>query len=411
VTVLCRFTLIILLLAVMAVSAPAAELELRDHDRVVLLGATFIERMQSYGYLETALTARYPHRDLTFRNLGWSADTVGGVSRAVFGKPEDGFKRLMHDVALAKPTVIVIAYGGNEAYDGKAEEPAFRAGLTHLLDALKTLQARLVLVSPPERENLGPPLPDPAEYNASLRRYMGVVREVASERKIPYIELPPVATNPSGAPLADPLDQLTKDGIHRTPYGHWRAAPVIAAQLGHKALVWKIDLDVSKDFYGVTGAAISAVEMSPQHVAFTALDTTLPLSPPPRHSPAGAYRLAPTRIVRVSGLPPGMYELSADGEIVARATAEGWAKGVSLRRGPPFQQVERLRQEIISKNELFFYRHRPQNETYLFLFRKHEQGNNAVEIPQFDPLIKKQEKLIAQLRVPKAVRYELKRAP
>jgi lysophospholipase L1-like esterase len=48
---------------------------------------------------------------------------------------------------------------------------------------------------------------------------------------------------------------------------------------------------------------------------------------------------------------------------------------------------ESLEELIVAKNELFFYRYRPQNETYLLLFRKHEQGNNAVEIPQFDPLI------------------------
>lgn len=47
-----------------------------------------------------------------------------------------------------------------------------------------------------------------------------------------------------------------------------------------------------------------------------------------------------------------------------------------------------LRTEIVTKNQLFFHRYRPQNETYLFLFRKHEQGNNASEIPQFDPLIR-----------------------
>ncbi|MGV3486163.1 MAG: hypothetical protein ACO1RT_17225 [Planctomycetaceae bacterium] len=46
-----------------------------------------------------------------------------------------------------------------------------------------------------------------------------------------------------------------------------------------------------------------------------------------------------------------------------------------------------LSQMIIEKNRLFFHRHRPQNETYLMLFRKHEQGNNAVELPQFDPLV------------------------
>jgi hypothetical protein len=42
---------------------------------------------------------------------------------------------------------------------------------------------------------------------------------------------------------------------------------------------------------------------------------------------------------------------------------------------------------ILKKEELFFHRHRPQNETYLLLFRKHEQGNNAVELAQFDPLV------------------------
>ncbi len=46
-----------------------------------------------------------------------------------------------------------------------------------------------------------------------------------------------------------------------------------------------------------------------------------------------------------------------------------------------------LQSEIVEKNRLFFHRYRPQNETYLFLFRKHEQGRNAVEIPQFDPLV------------------------
>lgn len=46
-----------------------------------------------------------------------------------------------------------------------------------------------------------------------------------------------------------------------------------------------------------------------------------------------------------------------------------------------------LRRAIALKNMLFFHRWRPANETYLFLFRRHEQGNNAVEIPQFDPLV------------------------
>jgi len=52
----------------------------------------------------------------------------------------------------------------------------------------------------------------------------------------------------------------------------------------------------------------------------------------------------------------------------------------------------------VKKNELFFHRWRPQNETYLFGFRKHEQGNNAKEVFQFDPLVVAEEKKIEQAK-------------
>ena len=52
---------------------------------------------------------------------------------------------------------------------------------------------------------------------------------------------------------------------------------------------------------------------------------------------------------------------------------------------------ERISGEVTAKNELFFHRHRPMNETYLFLFRKHEQGNNAVEVDQFETLVQQAE--------------------
>lgn len=52
--------------------------------------------------------------------------------------------------------------------------------------------------------------------------------------------------------------------------------------------------------------------------------------------------------------------------------------------------------KVQAKNELFFHRWRPQNETYLFGFRKHEQGKNAAEIVQFDPLIAAAEADIAK---------------
>ena len=57
----------------------------------------------------------------------------------------------------------------------------------------------------------------------------------------------------------------------------------------------------------------------------------------------------------------------------------------AAEHGPELDQVEALRAAINRKNDLFFYRWRPQNITYLLGFRKHEQGNNAVEIAAVRP--------------------------
>src|SRR3712207_4970753 len=48
----------------------------RKGDRVVFVGNTFAEREVLFGYIETVLQSRLPELGLTFRNLGYSADTA-----------------------------------------------------------------------------------------------------------------------------------------------------------------------------------------------------------------------------------------------------------------------------------------------------------------------------------------------
>jgi hypothetical protein len=81
---------------------------------------------------------------------------------------------------------------------------------------------------------------------------------------------------------------------------------------------------------------------------------------------------------------------------------------VKLTRGPELDQVEKLRGLIVEKNRFYFHRWRPENETYLFGFRKKEQGKNAKEIPEFDALIAKMETETAKLRTPVVHHYELR---
>ena len=113
------------------------------------------------------------------------------------------------------------------------------------------------------------------------------------------------------------------------------------------------------------------------------------------------------RMFQVSGLEEGEYEIRIGGKMVGDTMDDEDLRYAWFLDHQSKLQFDSLRQAINEKNALFFHRYRPQNETYLFLFRKHEQGNNAAEIPQFDSLIAELEKKIAELKKPVKQKYEL----
>ena len=275
----------------------AEPFEFKHGDRVVFLGSTLIEREQKSGYWELALTLKNADKNVTFRNLGWSGDTVFGEARNGFDQSPKGFERLVSLTKDLKPTVIVVCYGHNESFEGPAGVAKFTAGLERLLDALAPTKARGVLMSPTPFENEGP-VRDAEAKNRNLALYRGAIRGIADKRSHGFADLfERVGLWNVSRDSAGPA-KLTDNGLHLSPDGYQATAPFLLA--------------------------------------------------------AG------------TGTPP-------PGD-------------------------ERLRAKIVEKNQLFFHRWRPQNETYLYLFRKHEQGNNATEIPQFDPFIEKAEKEIAELK-------------
>lgn len=277
--------------------AGAQPADLKDGDLVALVGSAFIEREGKKGYIETALTLAHPDRNVRFRNLGWSGDTVWGESRSYFGPPIDGYNNLINELKRLKPSVIIVSYGANESYAGAAGLQAFTDQLNHMLDDMTAVTPRLVLLSPLPVETLGPPLPDMTRQQQNVEMYAQRLREIAEARHLTYVDLigPLLNADKSQPPL-------TYNEIHLTDSGYQRAAHVIAAAL-------------------------------------------------------------------VPGTPP-----------------------------IDFAKHDDLRKLIIEKNDFYFHRYRPANTTYLFGFRKHEQGRNAVEIPQFDPLIDQKDKQIADLR-------------
>jgi len=278
----------------------AEPFEFRSGDRVALLGNTLIERAGRYGQIELALALRHAEKRLTFRNLGWSGDNLLGESRAYFGPVAEGYAHLLQYVDLVRPTVLIVGYGNDAAFEGAPGLEAFLKQYSRLLTDLGKRTKRIILLSPTPAENLGPPLPDMARVNEDRRLYGAAIAKLAKERGFRYVDLfQPLAERMRSA--ANP--RLTDNGIHFTADGYAALAEVLDTDLAGTAATPLVD-------------------------------------------PAGK---------------------------------------------------EKLRRLIVEKDELFFHRYRPANETYLRGFRKHEQGNNAVEIGQFEPLVEKKEQEIAAL--------------
>lgn len=384
------------------------QFELRDADRVVLLGDTFIEREQAYGHIEYFFTTHWPDRNITFRNLGWSADTPEGISRAGFDPEERGWHHLTNQLAAVKPTVLFLGYGMASSFAGEAGLAPFTNGIIRIIETAQqfagTNRLRLLIFSPIAHEPLPPPLPDPAPHNRQLALYTRALKEIAAQRNAHFV------------PLFETLNQqrfqrqiaLTDNGIHLTDYGYRRAAEAIGMALRMEPHLWRLGLTPDHRVRGGTyGVKVREHTNRADYARFTVLQNWLGMPPLTGFSTNFPF-YAPDNRIQVLGLQTNTYDFKIDGKTYRRITDEDVGRmGMAMDFGPQVEQAEELRRAILKKNELFFHRWRPQNNTYLFLFRKHEQGQNAGEIPQFDPLVEEQERKIAKLRVPIEHTFEI----
>lgn len=362
--------------------------ELLDGDRVVLLGGTFFERAQRYGWLETALQTRFPQRSFTVRNLAWSADTVRADSRGIFDTPEVGYAQMIEQVRELQPTVILLNYGANEAFEGTAGLERFLAGYRQLLDDLSVTGAGLVLVSPHLLLKMAPPLPDPSAQNRRLAEYTRAIKKLAEDRQLHFANL--LASGQHRPLTAGHSD----NGLHFNEAGYREMSQaVVDAVFGHgpREAIATIDA-VEQKVTESSGCSVSKIISSPKSIAFQVT-----------FEPGYVGDLT----LKGRGIADGHFEVRIDGSPAGRISAGNSSpNGVTI---PVGTRLDRLRRAIVRKNELYFHSWRPQNITYLFLFRKHEQGNNAREVEEFRPLVEKLEAEIAAMKKNGTIQVELVR--
>ncbi|MCZ6671987.1 MAG: SGNH/GDSL hydrolase family protein [Verrucomicrobia bacterium] len=385
--------LVLLASGVAAKAQQASAFELYDGDRVVFVGNTFVERAIEYGHIEAALTTRWPDRNITFRNLGWSGDDARGRARRFFGPVDDGFNNLKTLVYDLKPTVVFVAYGAMESYDGQAGIKDFINNMNRLLDAMVATRARIVVVSPVPQENLGPPLPDPGENNRNLKLYAQTLQSLAEVRNHWYINL----FEYMDAEMSRTPAPLTDNGIHLNDLGYRRAAQGFLAGMGLANTKKSIMVSARGHLMDVSGTRPIQIQPLGNGLLLTLKDDHI----------GGESSLN----LSIRDLFAGTYTLRLNGRNIGNYSSQQWAAGVELPWTPENDQAGLLLKTIQTKNEFYFYKWRPQNETYLRGFRSHEQGQNAAELEEFDPYIEREEAKIADLKRSHHYTLQIHRAP
>ncbi len=275
----------------------AADVELVDGDRVVFVGDGLLEQEQYFGWVEVMMSTANPDREVTFRNLGWSADTPRGSSRSGLSLLQagnepagEGFKQLVKQLELTQPTVILFGYGMASAIEGgPAKVNQFSTEFQELIKAARDVSpdVRFVFLSPLM------PLSNAGQHGAAIAAYSKAIADIADANDSPFVDLSQVAMTA----------EQRKDPIHLNSDGYRALATAIQHGLNLKD--------------------------------------------------------------------------------------SGWATN---------EYTNVLREVILRKNQWWFHRSRPANVAYVLGFRKREQGQNAVEIPKFDELVKVEEETIASLR-------------
>lgn len=166
------------------------DLGLEKGDHIAFIGGTLADRMQEDSWLETYIQYRFPDKELTFRNLGYSADEVNFRQREdAFGKPDEWLEHVKADVIFA-------FFGFNESFGGAEGLDKFKNDMTDFVRHTKGQKyngkdaPQIVLFSPIAHEDLNSPhLPDGKENNTRIEMYTKAMADVAAKEHVSFVNL------------------------------------------------------------------------------------------------------------------------------------------------------------------------------------------------------------------------------
>ncbi len=418
-----RRSLLVFLVALacpLFVSRARADFALRSGDRVVFYGDSITDQRLYTTFVETFVLTRFPDLEVSFVHSGWGGDRVGGGG----GGPID--LRLQRDVLAHDPTVVTIMLGMNDASYRAFDEAIFETyanGYRHILNTLAAAKPglRVTLIQPSPFDDVTRPPSVEGGYNAVLLRYGGFVNELAAERGLGAADLNTgVVAALQKAEAANPemAERIIPDRVHPGPAGHLLMAGELLKAWQAPATVTAVDID-ARGMRVVEARNTKVSEFNATNgLSWTQLDKALPM---PLDLADPVIKLAVEssdfmetlnqQPLRITGLAPGRYALSIDGEPACEASAEEWAAGINLATlpTPMAKQAMEVHRLTVQHNNVHFLRWR---SVQVPLSGRSQAVQDALP-PLLKALDEEEQAIVEQQRAaarPVARRYELRAA-
>ncbi len=321
--------------------SPLKAITLKNGDTFVFLGDSITHQCLYTQYFEDYVYTRFPQIRVRFHNSGVGGDRVG-----------DALIRFERDVAHYKPKYVSILLGMNDGRYQKFDEATFevyREGMLKLLEKIRATGATPILMHPTMFDSRAVLLRNPNATGERLEYYNGVLayygawlREVVYRQGGGYVDMYSWLNLVTfSRRKEDPRFTLIPDAVHPGPAGHVIMAAAMVRDLGLPHEVWRLHIDAAGETPKVITAvrcAVRDLKCEGDRLSFVLHTEALPwVVPPEAQLGAELIHLGPRfsrETLRITGLAPGLYAVSANGESLGRFSAARLAVGVQLQDIP-----------------------------------------------------------------------------
>ncbi|HEX4144648.1 MAG TPA: SGNH/GDSL hydrolase family protein [Pirellulales bacterium] len=227
-----------------SVAVASAELALKPHDYVAIIGDSITEQKLYSLYMEDYLLMCQPAADLSTTQFGWGGETSWGFAN-----------RMENDMLRFHPTVATTCFGMNDGgYGPMTPEKAnhYREGQTSVVEKLKKGDVRLIVVGSPgcvDSDTWRPNDPNAAlMYNKTLSEERDIAREVAHAQGVLFADVitPMIETMTKAKEKYGKSYHLAGgDGVHPAQNGHLVMAYAFLKALGCNGDLGQISVDLS----------------------------------------------------------------------------------------------------------------------------------------------------------------------